>query len=388
MKVISKKIKDLKHDPANVRTHNEKNIEAIMASLTRFGQQKPIIIDSENVVRAGNGTLEAATKLGWDKIDTVISSLEASELTAYAIADNRTAELAEWDLEGLETQLGELDVELRDFAYEGFEFNDLDINTDPDDKGDDIPNLDKNVFNVERGQVWKLGSHRLMCGDATSLEDANKLMAGEKADMVLTDPPYNVDYQSAAGMKIKNDSMEDGKFLQFLTDAFKNIEAFLKMGKPFYIFHADSEGLNFRLAVKNVGLLLKQCCIWVKPSLVMGRQDYQWRHEPCLYGWKEGAAHSWYGARDKTTVWEFEKTKKNDVHPTMKPIALLEFPLKNSSKKGDLILDLFGGSGSTMIACEQTDRRSALMELDPHYCSVIIKRWQDFTGEQAVLLTD
>ena len=230
----------------------------------------------------------------------------------------------------------------------------------------------------KRGNVYALGEHRLMCGDSTKGEDVEKLVGTGEADMWLTDPPYNVAYEGSNGLTIKNDSMEDVKFREFLRSAFGLAEKALKPGASFYIFHADSEGYNFRGACHDVGLRVRECLVWKKNALVLGRQDYQWIHEPCLYGWKDGEAHNWYGDRAQTTVMEFNKPKKNDVHPTMKPTEMLCYLLKNSTKKGDIVLDTFGGSGSTLIACEQLGRKCRTMELDPKYCDVIRKRWAEF----------
>jgi len=235
------------------------------------------------------------------------------------------------------------------------------------------------------GDVWLLGNHRLMCGDSTSIDAVERLMDGQKADQLVTDPPYNVNYEGSDGKKIKNDNMKDAEFRQFLRDAFSSAFNVMKSGASFYIWHADLEGYNFRGAIIDCGEKVRSCLIWNKPSIVMGRSDYHWKHEPCLYGWKDGAAHLWASDRKQSTVLDFEKTKKNDVHPTMKPVSLMEYCVQNNTKGSDVVLDLFGGSGSTLIACEKTGRHARLMELDPKYCDVIVKRWQDFTGKQATL---
>jgi len=238
------------------------------------------------------------------------------------------------------------------------------------------------------GDVWMLGKHRLACGDSTSSGAFTKLMNGQQADLVLTDPPYNVDYEGATKdkLKIQNDKMQDEQFLQFLTDAFTRMYEHSKKGAAIYVFHADSEGYNFRTAFKQAGYSLRQCLIWVKNSLVMGRQDYQWQHEPILYGWKDGASHVWYADRKQTTLVEFDRPQKSAEHPTMKPVGLCGYFIANSSKEGDIVLDPFGGSGSTLIACEQTGRTCYIVELDEKYCDVIVKRYETFTGEKGVLL--
>lgn len=238
------------------------------------------------------------------------------------------------------------------------------------------------------GDIWQLGNHRLMCGDSTNKNNVEKLMDNNKADLLLTDPPYNVDYEGKTkdSLKMKNDSMDDSNFKQFLIDAFSNANDVMKDGASFYIWHADSEGYNFRSACKDVSWKVRQCLIWNKNAMVMGRQDYQWKHEPCLYGWKDGASHNWYSDRKQTTILEFKKPLRNDLHPTMKPIDLFSYQIKNSSKNNDIVLDLFGGSGSTLIACEQLNRICYMMEFDPHYVDVIIYRWEKLTNRKAILL--
>jgi len=381
MKLIS--IKEVSFDPSNVRKHDEKNIDAIAASLKRFGQQKPIVVDQNNIVRAGNGTLAAAKKLGWDRIGVVVSDLEPAELTAYAIADNRTSELAEWDMDGLTDQLKSLDDELRSVAYDDFELPE--VIPEASEKDDDISETKRNEFGVTCGDIWKLGEHTLFCGDATQIESYEKLLGETKANMVFTDPPYNVNYEGKNPDKltIQNDNQKDEIFYKFLYDAFTNMYIFAEEGAPIYICHADTEGINFRKSLIESGWLLKQVVVWIKNKLAMSRQDYHWKHEPILYGWKAGKPHIWNSDRKQTTCWNFDRPNKNTEHPTMKPIALVQYAIMNSSKSKSTILDPFSGSGSTIIACEKTNRKCYGMELDPHYCFVIIKRWQDFTGKEA-----
>jgi site-specific DNA-methyltransferase (adenine-specific) len=237
------------------------------------------------------------------------------------------------------------------------------------------------------GDIWILGNHRLMCGDSTSIDSVNRLMGGEHANLLLTDPPYNVAYEGKTedALTIQNDSMGNESFAQFLRDAYSTADTVMKEGAVFYIWHAPSEVYNFSKAVFEVGWKLRQCLIWNKNALILGRQDYHWKHEPCLYGWKEGAAHYWGSDRTQTTVLDFNKPRRNGEHPTMKPVELFEYQIKNSSKPLDVVLDLFGGSGTTAIACEKTGRKARLMELDPKYCDVIVKRWEDFTGKKARL---
>lgn len=238
------------------------------------------------------------------------------------------------------------------------------------------------------GDIYQLGQHRLMCGDSTSIDDVERLMGGDKADLLLTDPPYNVDYEGKTSdkLKIENDKMEDSQFRQFLRDAFSAADVVMKPGAAFYIWHSDSEGFNFRGACHDIGWTVRQCLVWNKNSLVIGRQDYQWKHEPCLYGWKDGAAYSWYSDRKQSTVLDFDRPSRADIHPTMKPVALFDYEIRNSSASGEIVLDLFGGSGTTIVACEQNGRLARVMELDPHYVDVIIARWEKLTGGKAVLL--
>lgn len=247
---------------------------------------------------------------------------------------------------------------------------------------DEIPELPEEPSS-KYGEIYQLGNHRLMCGDSTQKDDVMRLMNNQDADMLLTDPPYNVDYEGAVG-KIQNDNMQNNEFKAFLINAFKMADKVLKAGATFYIWHADSEGYNFRGACVEIGWKIRQCLIWNKSSLVMGRQDYHWKHEPCLYGWKDGASHNWYSDRSQTTVLEFDRPSKNDLHPTMKPLNLMGYQIQNNTKELDVVLDLFGGSGSTLMACEQLNRCCYMSELDPKFVDVIIERWENFTGEKAV----
>jgi site-specific DNA-methyltransferase (adenine-specific) len=240
------------------------------------------------------------------------------------------------------------------------------------------------------GDIYQLGRHRVMCGDSTSVEDVEKLMGGTRVDLLLTDPPYNVAYEGKTkdALTIENDNMDNDNFRDFLRSAFYSADNVMKEGAVFYIWHADSEGYNFRGACFDIGWKVRQCLIWCKNSMVMGRQDYHWQHEPCLYGWKEGASHLWASDRKQTTILNFDRPSRNAEHPTMKPVPLFDYQIKNNTKKEDVVLDLFGGSGTTLIACEQNGRNAYLMELDPRYVDVIINRWENLTGEKAVLLND
>lgn len=384
-------IATLSQDPANARKHDDKNLEAIKASLRRFGQQKPIVVDSSSVVRAGNGTLAAATALGWDSINVVQTDLQGSEATAYAIADNRTAELAEWDESVLAASLSSLaDVDetwLSDLQFSEKELAELVASTQEQEIiEDEVPDLTTDPV-TQTGDLWILGEHRLLCGDSTEAKEVGRLMNGKKADLWLTDPPYNVAYtgKTSAALTIENDSMSDDDFRKFLIKCFGEAFEALKPGASFYIWHADSEGHNFRGAVHECEQTVRQCLIWAKNTMVMGRQDYQWKHEPCLYGWKKGASHGWYTDRKQTTVLEFERPTRSESHPTMKPVDLFAYQIGNSTAPQGLVFDSFLGSGTTLIAAEQLGRTCFGMELSPQYCDVIVERWEKLTGKKARL---
>jgi site-specific DNA-methyltransferase (adenine-specific) len=310
---------------------------------------------------------------------------------AYVIADNKLALNAGWDNELLALEFAELKDMDFDLDLTGFTADEIaalmpeQIEPGLTDE-DAVPEVPEVSITV-KGDVWVLGKHRLMCGDSTSIDAVEKLTGGGGIiDMLLTDPPYNVAYEGGTKEKltIQNDSMGNDEFRQFLRDAFVTADSVMKAGAVFYIWHADSEGYNFRGAINDAGWKVRQCLIWKKSTLVMGRQDYHWKHEPCLYGWKDGSGHLWASDRKQTTILEFDKPSRNGEHPTMKPVALFEYQMLNNTKGGDIVLDLFGGSGTTLIAAEKNGRVSYLMELDPKYCDVIIKRWQEFTGKIAV----
>ena len=368
----------------NARTHSPEQINKLRSSLREFGFINPVIIDRDFGVIAGHGRILAAKEEGIAEVPCVFADhLTEAQKKAYIIADNRMAMDAGWDEELLRVEIEALQAEAFDLSLTGFddkELSDL-FKDDADVQEDDFDvdaELEKPTFS-KTGDVWTLGRHRLVCGDSTKADTFEVLMNGRKANLVVTDPPYNVNYEGTAG-KIKNDNLADEKFYQFLFDAFSNIEKVMADDASIYVFHADTEGLNFRKAFSDAGFYLSGCCIWKKPSLVLGRSPYQWQHEPCLYGWKKSGKHQWYSDRKQTTIWEFEKTKKNTDHPTMKPIPLLAYPIQNSSMSNTLVLDPFGGSGSTLIACEQTDRECYTIELDEKYCDVIVKRYIEQTG--------
>ena len=368
----------------NARTHSPEQINKLRSSLREFGFINPVIIDRDFGVIAGHGRILAAKEEGIAEVPCVFADhLTQAQKKAYILADNRMAMDAGWDEELLRVEIEALQAEAFDLSLTGFdekELSDL-FKDDADVREDDFDvdaELEKPTFS-KSGDVWTLGRHRLVCGDSTKADTFTVLMNGRKANLVVTDPPYNVNYEGTAG-KIKNDNLADEKFYQFLFDAFSNIEKVMADDASIYVFHADTEGLNFRKAFSDAGFYLSGCCIWKKPSLVLGRSPYQWQHEPCLYGWKKSGKHQWYADRKQTTIWEFEKTKKNTDHPTMKPIPLLAYPIQNSSMSNTLVLDPFGGSGSTLIACEQTDRDCYTIELDEKYCDVIVKRYIEQVG--------
>tara|TARA_R110002126_G_scaffold75772_2_gene189117 strand:- start:206 stop:1429 length:1224 start_codon:yes stop_codon:yes gene_type:complete len=377
----------------NSRKHSDEQVAQIAASIKEFGWTNPILVDGANGIIAGHGRLMAARKLGMEAVPVIeLAHLSEPQRKALIIADNKLAMNAEWDNDLLMLELGELLEGGFDLDLLGFGKDELDALLSPTEATEGLTDEDAvpeppAVPVTVLGDVWLLGKHRVMCGDSCSITDMDKLVAGRQTDMWLTDPPYNVAYEGGTKEKltIQNDSMDDDAFRQFLRDAYVTADSTMKPGAVFYIWHADSEGYNFRGAAQDAGWKVRQCLIWKKSSLVMGRQDYHWKHEPCLYGWKEGAGHLWATDRKQTTILEFDKPSRNGEHPTMKPVALFEYQMLNNTKGGDLVLDSFGGSGTTLIAAEKNGRHSCLMELDPKYVDVIIKRWQDFTGKTATL---
>lgn len=368
----------------NARTHSKEQITKLRSSLREFGFINPVIIDTEYNVIAGHGRIEAAKQENITEVPCVfVEYLTPAQKRAYIIADNRMAMDAGWDEELLKIEIEALQSEAFDIDLTGFEEQEIAdlFNTEQEVQQDDF-NIDEELSKptiTKRGDVWLLGNHRLVCGDSTKQETYTLLMNGKKANLVVTDPPYNVNYQSNAG-KIKNDNMNSDKFYQFLFDAFSNMEKVMSNEASIYVFHADTEGLNFRKAFFDAGFYLSGTCIWKKQILVLGRSPYQWQHEPCLFGWKKNGKHQWYSDRKQTTIWEFDKPNKSDNHPTMKPIPLIAYTIKNSSMSNCIVLDPFGGSGSTLIACEQTNRVCYTIELDEKYCDVIIKRYIEQTG--------
>lgn len=364
----------------NARTHSPEQIKKLRSSLREFGFINPVIIDRDYGVIAGHGRILAAQEEGIEKIPCVFADhLTEAQKKAYIIADNRMAMDAGWDEEMLRVEIEALQAADFDPLLTGFDEKELaDLFDSEEDKvkDDDFDlsaALEKAAF-VERGDVWIVGRHRLMCGDATSAEDVARLMDGKKANLIVTDPPYGVSFKSSSGLTIQNDSIKNEEFYSFLLSAFKNMADNLEKGGAAYVFHADTEGLNFRRAFIDAGFHLAGCCIWVKDSLVLGRSDYQWQHEPILYGFLQNGKHPWYSDRKQTTIWNFAKPKRNANHPTSKPLDLLSYPIGNSSQPNAIVVDTFGGSGSTMMACEQANRICFMMELDEKYASVILRR--------------
>ena len=389
MELIKKKVSELIPYINNSRTHSEEQITQIVSSIKEFGFTNPILIDKDNSIIAGHGRLQAVKRLGLDEVPCIlISGLTKTQIKALIIADNQLALNAGWDLEKLSVEIEGLEDDKFDISLLGFD--DKFLNSLQDEKkglteDDAIPDL-KDTAKSKLGDIWILGDHKLMCGDSTNNEDVTKLFKEQKADLYLTDPPYNVNYEGKTKdkLKIKNDKQDNETFQLFLTDAFTNAFNCMKLGASFYIWHSDSEGLYFRLALTNSNFKLRQTLIWAKNSMVMGRQDYHWQHEPCLYGWKDGSSHSWYSDRKQTTLLNFDRPTASKLHPTMKPVELISYLVNNSSKQGDIIFDSFLGSGTTIIACEKLQRVCFGLEYDPKYCDVIIQRWQQFTGKEAI----
>lgn len=386
MNIESKLLADIVPYAKNAKKHDNRQINNVAESIKQYGFVQPIVIDRDGVIVIGHCRALAAKKLGMQEVPCVcVDDLTPEQVNALRIVDNKSNE-SDWDYDLLADELAELD--LSDFD---FDFGIDDEEEETEIVEDEVPEVDDYAEPIAKlGDIWQLGRHRLMCGDSTSIEDVEKLMGGQLADMLLTDPPYNVAYEGKTKdrLTIQNDSMDNDSFRQFLRDAFSSADAVMKQGAVFYIWHADSEGYNFRGACFDIGWKVRQCLIWNKNSMVMGRQDYQWKHEPCLYGWKDGASHLWASDRKQTTVIDYQKPNASKIHPTMKPVGLFDYQIKNNTKGGDIVLDLFNGSGTTIMACEQNGRVARCMELDPRYVDACVKRWENFTGEKAVLIND
>lgn len=380
MNIIEKPINQVIPYEKNPRI-NDNAVPAVMKSIEEFGFKVPIVIDKNGTIVTGHTRLKAAKKLGMKTVPCIVADdLTPEQIKAFRLADNKVAEAAEWDMELLNEELdGIVDIDMSDFNFSDI----TDSPSSEDVVEDDGENIElPSEPKTRLGDIWVIGRHKLMCGDATSEDVLKRLMGGDKADMYLTDPPYNVAYKGKTEDKltIQNDSMEDSAFYQFLVDSFVAADSVMNEGAAFYVWHADLEGYNFRGACRAVEWELRECLIWNKNTMVLGRQDYQWKHEPCLYGWKGGAAHNWYSDRKQTTVIDMNKPNRNAEHPTMKPVQLFAYLMENSSKPGDIVLDSFCGSGTTLIACEQMSRAARVLELDPKYCDVIVERYINLVG--------
>ena len=339
--------------------NNDEAVKYVANSIKKFGFKVPVIIDKNHTIIAGHTRFKAAKKLNIENLPCLIADdLDDKQIKAFRLADNKVSELSDWNFELLNQELSKLsDFSMSDFGFESLENIDF-VEDVIEDEVPEIPEEPKAKY----GDIYSLGNHRLMCGDSTIFNDIEKLMNGNLANLLLTDPPYNVNYKSkSTNMQIQNDNQNEDSFYQFLYDSFSNIYSFLKDDASFYVWYASKEVVNFSNSLKNAGFDVKQELIWNKNSHVMGRCDYHYKHEPCLYGWKASKKHNWYGNRKQTTVVDFDKPLKNDLHPTMKPVGLFNYQIQNSSKPGDIILDIFAGSGTTLMACEQNNRKAFLM---------------------------
>jgi DNA modification methylase len=420
MQITQRKTADLIPYVNNARTHSEQQVLQIAASIKEFGFNSPVLVDGENGIIAGHGRVLAAKKLGLDEVPTIeLKHLTKTQKKAYILADNRLALNSGWDNDLLALELGELSDDGFDLELLGFDNTELSLIGNQEEVQDGLTDEDEIPETpiepiTKLHDVWLLGNHKLMCGDSTNIDDVDVLMGGGKADMVWTDPPYNVAIEGIAG-KILNDDMSDESFKQFLLDVYACYFMVIKDGGVIYVAHADSERVNFTKCFKDAGFKLSQVLIWVKQSGTLSRQDFNWQHEPILYGWKEGAAHYFcgdftrtsvidddidikkmnkaelqelvnsYRTEQKNTALRENRPYRSELHPTMKPVNLVQRMIEWSSKPKEVVLDLFGGSGTTLMACQNANRHARLMELDPKYCDVIVKRWQDFTGKQATL---
>jgi DNA modification methylase len=386
--VKSVKIKDLKPHPKNPRVHPDSALDKLMKSIGQFGFTNPVLASKDGIILAGHARCKAAQKAGIEEVPVIFLDLEGADADAYLIADNKIQEETSWEKETLADLIKELQGLDYDVSFTGFsppEIDELftqlhakDVNEDDFDVEEAL----KEPAMSKQGDLWLLGKHRLLCGDSTKAETYDVLMDGKKANLVVTDPPYNIDIQGGTKdkLKIKNDKMGDKEFYEFLLKFYKCTYDVMDDGAAIYVFHADTEGINFRTALKNAGFHLSAVCIWVKNSLVLSRSDFHFRHEPVLYAWKPTAKHKWYADRKQDTIWEYDRPKKSEAHPTMKPLQLVAYPIRNSSMTNCIVLDPFGGSGTTLIACEQADRVCYTIELDEKYSDVIVKRFIDNLG--------
>jgi len=397
MKTERVPIGSVQFDPANVRRHGEKNLDAIKASLSRFGQQKPIVVDADGIVRAGNGTLMAAKALGWPEVTIVRTALKGAEATAYAIADNRTAELAEWDDDALAQTLAALQIEDEELAKAtGFDDADIDAMLAPDEvTEDEVPEPPADPI-TKPGDLWLLGEHRLLCGDSTKATDVAMLMQNELCKLVVTDPPYGVSYAAknaflnafdkgnSVQTPIENDHLDTADAQKLWKDAFTHMGASMDAGSCVYCFMpqgGDQMMMMMMMMMQGAGIEPRHELIWLKNNHVLGRTDYAYKHEPIMYAWKKGG-HKFYG-EFQTSILEFARPSSSKLHPTMKPVELICKLIQNSSRQGEILYEPFCGSGTTLIAAEQLGRKCYGMEISPAYCDVIVKRWETLTGKKA-----
>ena len=391
MTIIERPIESIQEYKGNPRD-NDGAVDSVAESIKLFGFKIPIIIDSEGVIVCGHTRIKAARKIGLKSVPCIIADdLTSDQLKAFRLADNKTAELADWDIEKLLAELKDIEVNMEPFGFSEEEIQGL-ADKVFDIKDDDAPEVDMEAEPITKpGDLYIIGDHRLLCGDSTDITSLELLVEGKSVDLLITDPPYNVNYEGGTDdkLKIMNDHFSTSTdFRAFLNAAFNAANSVMKPGAAFYIWHSDSERMNFQGACEDIGWKIRENLIWVKNSFVMGRQDYQWKHEPCLYGWKEGAAHYFIDMRNLSTLLEFNRPQRNEIHPTMKPIELFAEEIRNSSRPGEIVLDLFGGSGTTIIASEQLGRKARVCELDPRYCDAIVKRWEEFTGQKAERITN
>lgn len=410
MEIVTVRIDEIKPYENNAKEHPKEQIEQIKKSILDYGNNDPIAVDENNVIIEGHGRYIAMCDLGFDEVEIIrLEHMTEEQKKAYRLVHNKLTMNSDFDFDMLEKELALL--QNQDMQEFGFDFiPDFTTEATDEDIIEEVLQSEAEA-RTKAGDVWQLGKHRLICGDCTKQAVIETLLDGDKVDLLLTDPPYNVAIENSEGLTIANDNMSDTAFYEFLKDAFYSADSVMKEGAAFYVWHGESEGLNFRRACQYTGWDIKQCLIWVKNQNTIGRQDYQWKHEPCLYGWKNGGAHYFVKNRKQSTVIDDDinlelltaeelrelladfiepttviregKPLKNGEHPTMKPIPLIKKQVKNSTKKGGKVLDLFGGSGTTLLACEELDRVCYMCELDPIYCDVIIKRWEELTGETA-----
>lgn len=384
-------LKPATYNPRKDLKPGDKEYEKIKNSIHEFGYVDPIIVNSDFTIIGGHQRWKVLKHMGYTEVDCVVIDIDKTKEKALNVALNKIS--GEWNTDLLADLIQDLQSLDYDLGFTGFDPPEIDElfnnihNKDIKEDDFDVDEALKEPAITQQGDVWLLGRHRLICGDSTDSEVYKVLMEDRKANLVVTDPPYNVDYEAKAGT-IKNDNLKDEEFYKFLYQAFANIHNYMEKDASIYVFHADTEGLNFRKAFKEAGFYLSGVCIWAKQSLVLGRSPYHWKHEPVLYGWRKDGKHNWYSDRKQSTIWNFDRPSKNDLHPTMKPVALCAYPIQNSSMSNCIVLDPFGGSGSTLIACEQTNRICYMIELDEKYTDVIVKRYieQVGTDEKVYLL--